>query len=185
MNKDIYQIFEAYNTESVDTTAIKKRYDDGLKAITDAGLSPKDLTSAKNALAQQWQSERQELGADAGGQDLQELDTISDTQLIPGKTYCPIQVSADSESKSLSIVRVQSPAQFVEQQGSQLFFTFNKKQVFSFPDQNHYASEQIVAIFNNLTEMSQVQILIGINFVGSWQIDGQEFAPPNIIKKFN
>ena len=33
--------------------------------------------------------------------------------------------------------------------------------------------------------MSQVQILIGINFVGSWQIDGQEFAPPNIIKKFN
>ena len=116
---------------------------------------------------------------------VQELDTISDTQLIPGKTYCPIQVSADSESKSLSIVRVQSPAQFVEQQGSQLFFTFNKKQVFSFPDQNHYASEQIVAIFNNLTEMSQVQILIGINFVGSWQIDGQEFAPPNIIKKFN
>lgn len=116
---------------------------------------------------------------------VQELDTISDTQLIPGKTYCPIQVSADSESKSLSIVRVQSPAQFVEQQGSQLFFTFNEKQVFSFPDQNHYASEQIVAIFNNLTEMSQVQILIGINFVGSWQIDGQEFAPPNIIKKFN
>ena len=116
---------------------------------------------------------------------VQELDTISDTQLIPGKTYCPIQISADSESKSLSIVRVQSPAQFVEQQGSQLFFTFNKKQVFSFPDQNHYASEQIVAIFNNLTEMSQVQTLIGINFVGSWQIDGQEFAPPNIIKKFN
>ena len=73
----------------------------------------------------------------------------------------------------------------MEQQGSQLFFTFNKKQVFSFPDQNHYASEQIVAIFNNLTEMSQVQTLIGINFVGSWQIDGQEFAPPNIIKKFN
>ena len=66
---------------------------------------------------------------------VQELDTISDTQLIPGKTYCPIQVSADSESKSLSIVRVQSPAQFVEQQGSQLFFTFNEKQVFSFPDQ--------------------------------------------------
>ena len=79
MNKDIYQIFEAYNTESVDTTAIKKRYDDGLKAITDAGLSPKDLTSAQSALAQQWHSERQELGTDAGGQDLQELDAIFGT----------------------------------------------------------------------------------------------------------
>jgi hypothetical protein len=79
VNKDIYQIFEAYNTEAVDTTAIKKKYDDGLKAITDAGFSPEQMTNAKNVLAQQWQSERQEIGADAGGQDLQELDTIFGT----------------------------------------------------------------------------------------------------------
>ena len=116
---------------------------------------------------------------------VQQLKTVSDTDLTPGQTYCPIQVSADSESRSLSVVRVQSPAQFVQQQGSQLFFTFNGHQVFSFPDQNHLANEQIVAIFNNLSDMSQVQTVIGINFVGSWQIEGLEFAPPNVIKKFN
>lgn len=112
------------------------------------------------------------------------LSTIPDSQLVAGNTYCPIQISADSSSKSLSVVRVAEPAEFVEQQGSQLFFTFNRQQVFGFPDQNHYAKEQIVAIFNNLTEMSQVQTLLGLNFVGNWEIDGQEFAPPNLIRKF-
>ena len=112
------------------------------------------------------------------------LSTIPDSQLVAGNKYCPIQISADSSSKSLSIVRVATPAEFVEQQGSQLFFTFNNQQMFSFPDQNHYAEEQILAIFNNLTEMSQMQTLIGINFVGNWEIDGQEFVPPNLIKKF-
>jgi hypothetical protein len=112
------------------------------------------------------------------------LSTIPDSQLVKGNKYCPIQVSADSASKSVSIVRVAEPAEFVEQQGSQLFFTFNNQQVFSFPDQNHYAAEQIVAIFNNLKDLSQIQTLVGLNFVGNWEIDGQEFAPPNLIKKF-
>lgn len=113
-----------------------------------------------------------------------QLKTISDNQLTPGQEYCPIQVSADSASKSLSIVQVAHPAQFVEQQGSQLFFTFNSQQVFSFPDQNHYAAEQIVAIFPDLSTMMQVQTLAGMTFVGNWVIVGQEFAPPNIIRNF-
>jgi hypothetical protein len=94
VNKDIYQIFEAYNTEAVDATAIKKKYDDGLKAITDAGFSPEQMTNAKNVLAQQWQSERQEIGADAGGQDLQELDAIFGTSgTTPPKPTTPAATS--------------------------------------------------------------------------------------------
>lgn len=115
---------------------------------------------------------------------IQALNSILDMQLEAGKEYCPIQISADSLSKGLSVVRVAHPAIFVEHQGSQLFFTFNNKQVFSFPDQNHYADEQIVAIFPDLQSMSRVQLLIGINFVGNWTIDGQEFAPPNTIRHF-
>jgi len=82
VNKDAHYIFESYSgkiTEAADVAAIKKRYDDGITGINNSGLKPEEIASLKKNLAQEWQAEKETLGADAGNENLKEIDAMFGT----------------------------------------------------------------------------------------------------------
>lgn len=113
------------------------------------------------------------------------IGQLSENQLIVGEKYWPLDLSADTSKRAISLLTVSEEATYVKSAGSRLYFTFDGLNLFTFPQEEYTDEDEKLALYSDKEKLNSLITALKLRFKDNWIVEAAAYVPPGILKKIS